>query len=213
MGGDNFPYLIRTERRRPIRMWLQSGKHDADIPNGNVALANQTMAAALEYAGYDHRFEFGEGGHSLAHGGAQFAESLKWIFRPGSFAGCDKEAKVAEIAKVVPKYKEFTQELIKSLANKYIPSVPVVEIQADHVEQSSMLNETGEGGGSGPSVCSFPGAEAVVERLKDPSPNSNPERPRSRRHRICTFILLRIDMHLINPVTRILMVVPDPTPN
>ncbi len=36
-----------------------------------------------EYAGYDHRFEFGNGGHSLRHGGALFADSLRWLWRNG----------------------------------------------------------------------------------------------------------------------------------
>ena len=37
------------------------------------------MASALEYAGYEYRFVFGEGGHSLRHGGAIFADSLRWL--------------------------------------------------------------------------------------------------------------------------------------
>lgn len=44
-------------------------------------LANQQMAAALDYAGYDYRFEFGAGGHSLFHGGALFAQTLRWLWR------------------------------------------------------------------------------------------------------------------------------------
>ncbi len=39
------------------------------------------MASALEYAGYDYRYVFGEGGHSLYHGGAIFADSLRWLMR------------------------------------------------------------------------------------------------------------------------------------
>ena len=44
-------------------------------------MANKLMAASLDYAGYDVRFEFGEGAHSLRHGGALFAESLRWLWR------------------------------------------------------------------------------------------------------------------------------------
>jgi enterochelin esterase family protein len=39
------------------------------------------MASALDFAGYDFRFEFGVGGHNLSHGGALFAETLRWLFR------------------------------------------------------------------------------------------------------------------------------------
>jgi enterochelin esterase family protein len=79
-GGHNYPYLIRATPRKPLRVFLQSGKHDAETLYGDWPLANQTMANALAYAGYDRRFEFGEGGHSLRHGGALFADSLRWLW-------------------------------------------------------------------------------------------------------------------------------------
>lgn len=78
-GGHHWPYLIRSTERRPIRVFLQSGANDADIILGNWPLANQQMAAALSFAGYDVRFEFGTGGHNLRHGGALFADSLRWL--------------------------------------------------------------------------------------------------------------------------------------
>jgi len=78
-GGHNFPYLIRTTERKPIRALLQSGRDDANILYGSWPLANQQMAAALDFAGYEHRFVFGDGGHSLRHGGAIFADSLRWL--------------------------------------------------------------------------------------------------------------------------------------
>jgi len=80
-GGHNYPSLIRRTPRKPIRVFLQSGEHDADTPFGNWALANQAMASALDWAGYDYRFAFGTGGHNLAHGGALFADSLRWLWR------------------------------------------------------------------------------------------------------------------------------------
>jgi enterochelin esterase family protein len=79
-GGHNHPYLVRTTPRKPIRVFLTSGAMDLDIPIGSWPLANKQMASALEYAGYEHRFVFGEGGHSLRHGGAIFADSLRWLF-------------------------------------------------------------------------------------------------------------------------------------
>jgi len=80
-GGHNFPSLVRRTPRKPIRVYLQSGEHDADTPFGDWALANRTMASALDWAGYDYRFAFGTGGHNLAHGGAIFADSLRWLWR------------------------------------------------------------------------------------------------------------------------------------
>lgn len=82
-GGHNYPYLIRSTSRKPLRVFLQSGANDAETLFGNWPLANQTMDDALRYAGYEHRFEFGSGGHSLRHGGALFADSLRWLWRTG----------------------------------------------------------------------------------------------------------------------------------
>ena len=80
-GGHNVPSLIRQNERKPIRVFLQSGANDANTPFGHWALANKTMASALEWAGYDYRFEFGTGGHNLNHGGAIFADTLRWLWR------------------------------------------------------------------------------------------------------------------------------------
>jgi enterochelin esterase family protein len=85
-GGHQFPSLVRRTPRKPIRVLLQSGANDADTPFGNWALANQTMAQSLAWAGYDVRFEFGTGGHNLAHGGAIFADSLRWLWRDDGVA-------------------------------------------------------------------------------------------------------------------------------
>ena len=73
--------MIRSQPKKPIRVFLTSNENDADTPFGNWALANKTMANALNYAGYDYRFEFGKGGHSLNHGGSIFADSLRWLMR------------------------------------------------------------------------------------------------------------------------------------
>jgi enterochelin esterase family protein len=80
-GGHNYAYLIRSTPRKPIRVWMQSGAADADIILGSWPQANQAVAASLEFAGYDVKFVFGEGGHSLAHGGAVFADALRWLWR------------------------------------------------------------------------------------------------------------------------------------
>lgn len=80
-GGHNYPYLVRTTVRKPIRVFMTTGAMDLDIPIGSWPLANQQMAAALEYSGYDYRFEFSDGGHNLRHAGSIFADSLRWLMR------------------------------------------------------------------------------------------------------------------------------------
>jgi enterochelin esterase-like enzyme len=81
-GGHNYPSLIRkTKPRKPLRIFLQSGANDLDWEFGHWPLANQEMAAALKWAGYDYRFVFGNGTHSGAHGAAILPEALRWLWR------------------------------------------------------------------------------------------------------------------------------------
>jgi enterochelin esterase-like enzyme len=80
-GGHVYPALIRKSAARPMRVFLQGGSNDLDNPHGNWPLANQEMAAALKFRGYDYRFEFGDGGHTHKHGGSLLPESLRWLWR------------------------------------------------------------------------------------------------------------------------------------
>ena len=79
-GGHVYHALIRKTEQKPIRVFLQDGSGDLDNLHGNWPLANQEMAAALKFAGYDYRFEFGDGGHNGKHGGAILPESLRWLW-------------------------------------------------------------------------------------------------------------------------------------
>lgn len=79
-GGDIYPQLVRQSKKKDIKVFLQSGEKDADIIIGSWPLKNKEMAAALEKRGYDYKFEFGVGGHSLKHGGQLFPETLMWLW-------------------------------------------------------------------------------------------------------------------------------------
>ena len=80
-GGHNYPSLIRRTEPKPIRVFLQSGTNDNDNDRGNWPIANQDMASSLRYKKYDYRFEFGEGGHTLKHGGMLFPDTMRWLWR------------------------------------------------------------------------------------------------------------------------------------
>jgi enterochelin esterase family protein len=80
-GGHLLAPAVRVTPRSPLRVFLQTGIKDLDIRFGNWLLANQTLASALAYRGYDHQLVVGEGGHSLAHGGAIFPDTLRWLYR------------------------------------------------------------------------------------------------------------------------------------
>ena len=99
-GGYSYPSLIRKtepkaaetayasadekktlELRRKIRVFLQDGKNDLDNQFGNWPLANQEMAAALKFAGWDYQFVFGEGTHNGNHGASIFPDTMRWLWR------------------------------------------------------------------------------------------------------------------------------------
>lgn len=80
-GGHVYPALIRKTERQPIRVFLQDGSGDLDNVHGSWPLANQEMAAALNFAKYDYRFEYGDGGHNGKQGGAILPDSLRWLWR------------------------------------------------------------------------------------------------------------------------------------
>lgn len=80
-GGHNYQALIRKTAPKPLRVYLQDGSNDLDNEHGNWPLANQEMAASLSYAGYDYRFDFGQGFHSLRHGAATLPDALRWLWR------------------------------------------------------------------------------------------------------------------------------------
>lgn len=81
LGGHNYPYLVRATPRKDIRVFLQSGDNDCTTIYGDWPTANLAMDRALDYAGYDYQFSFGSGGHTLRHGGAIFADTLRWLWR------------------------------------------------------------------------------------------------------------------------------------
>ena len=80
-GGDTYPGLIRKLEPKPLRVFMQDGKNDLDIYSGSWWIANQDVAAALEFAGYDAKFVKGEEGHNNKHGRALMPEGLRWLWR------------------------------------------------------------------------------------------------------------------------------------
>ncbi|KAF0181231.1 MAG: putative esterase [Limisphaerales bacterium] len=80
-GGNKYPELVRSNPRKPIRIFQQDGSNDIVNQFGSWPEANKAMAAALKEKGYDHKFVFGEGVHSGNHGTQLFPEAMRWIWR------------------------------------------------------------------------------------------------------------------------------------
>ena len=80
-GGDIYADWIRKMEPKPLRVFLQDGTNDQSIYSGSWYLANQEVAASLEYAGYDSKFTVGTEGHNAKHGGAIFPQAMRWLWR------------------------------------------------------------------------------------------------------------------------------------
>ena len=69
-GGHGYPFKVRKEEKRNIRVWLQDGSEDLEVVFGSWSLQNIQMANSLKMREYDFHFSFGDGGHDSAHGSA-----------------------------------------------------------------------------------------------------------------------------------------------
>lgn len=81
-GGNVYPALVRKTEPKPIRIYMADTSGDVDNAFGSWPWANQRMASALNYMGYDVRFDWAEGyAHNADFGGARFPEAMKWLWR------------------------------------------------------------------------------------------------------------------------------------
>ncbi len=81
---DGWAYagLVRKtkDKPKPIKVYMQDGKDDLNNLFGDWPLANQDLADALSFAGYQHKFVMTEGGHSGQYAGKQLSDALKWLW-------------------------------------------------------------------------------------------------------------------------------------
>jgi enterochelin esterase-like enzyme len=80
-GGNVYPFKIRKEPKRNIRVWLQDGSEDLENDHGSWPLQNLQMANSLKMKGYDFHLSFGNGTHNGAHGNAELPEEMTWLWR------------------------------------------------------------------------------------------------------------------------------------
>jgi len=81
-GGNVYPSLVRKTEPKPLRVYLADTSGDLDNPYGSWPVSNKLIASALQYMGYDLRFDWAEGyAHNADHGGALFPDALRWLWR------------------------------------------------------------------------------------------------------------------------------------
>jgi enterochelin esterase family protein len=80
-GGNIWPFKVRKEPRRNIRIWMQDGAEDLENEHGSWPLQNIQLANSLKMGGYDFHLSFGTGAHNGAHGNAEFPRAIAWLWR------------------------------------------------------------------------------------------------------------------------------------
>jgi len=80
-GAYIYPTLVHKTEPKALRLFLQSGTRDMWTSFGDWWSANNAMVRALDYAGYDFNYAFGEGMHSEAHGTVIFPEVMRYLWK------------------------------------------------------------------------------------------------------------------------------------
>ena len=108
-GGNVYPFMIRKEPKRNIRVWLSDGSEDLENEHGSWPLQNLQMANSLKMRGYDFHLNFGNGTHNGAWGNTEAPAALAWLWR-----GYDA-AKTEENFEMDPSEKDKPYFRVKSL--------------------------------------------------------------------------------------------------
>ena len=80
-GGKVYPFKIRKEPKRNIRVWLQDGSGDLENEHGSWPLQNIQMANSLKMKAYDYHLSWGNGTHNRNGGHSELAEEMIWLWR------------------------------------------------------------------------------------------------------------------------------------
>jgi enterochelin esterase-like enzyme len=80
-GGNIYPFRVRREPRRNLRVWMNDGSEDQEAVSGSWPLQNIQLANSLKLKGYDFHFSFGGGSHHAALAASELAECLAWLWR------------------------------------------------------------------------------------------------------------------------------------
>jgi enterochelin esterase family protein len=80
-GGNIYPFKVRREPKRNLRVWMNDGSEDQEALSGSWPLQNIQLANSLKLKGYDFHFSFGGGSHHAALAASELPECLMWLWR------------------------------------------------------------------------------------------------------------------------------------
>lgn len=80
-GGNVYPFKVRKEPKRNIRIWMSDGADDLENTHGSWPLQNIELANSLKMREYDYHFRFGNATHNSSQAALDLPESLSWLWR------------------------------------------------------------------------------------------------------------------------------------
>jgi len=80
-GGNVYPFKVRKEPKRNIRVWMSDGADDLENTHGSWPLQNIQLANSLKMREYDYHFRFGQATHNSSQAALDLPESLTWLWR------------------------------------------------------------------------------------------------------------------------------------
>ncbi len=80
-GGNIYPFKVRREPKRNLRVWMNDGSEDQEANSGSWPLQNIQLANSLKLKGYDFHFSFGGGSHHAALAVSELPQCLTWLWR------------------------------------------------------------------------------------------------------------------------------------
>ena len=84
-GGNDLQALVRKTEPLPLRVFIQDGSNDVWNPLfGHWYEGNQMLASALEFAGYDVKCDWSDGGHNVTRSTEIFPQVMEWMWRDWS---------------------------------------------------------------------------------------------------------------------------------
>ena len=80
-GGNDWQAIVRKHEPKPLKIFLQDGSNDAWNPLfGHWYEGNLILASALDFAGYDTKYDWSDGGHNVYRSTAIFSQVMRWMW-------------------------------------------------------------------------------------------------------------------------------------
>jgi len=80
-GGNDLQAIVRKSEPRPLRIFLQDGTNDVWNPLfGHWYEGNRMLASALDFAGYDARYDWSDCYHGVKRANEIFPEVMEWMW-------------------------------------------------------------------------------------------------------------------------------------